>query len=170
MLAGEKIRLRALEPSDLDLLYQWENDTENWPVTNTFIPFSKETLKQYIASVKDIFADKQFRFVIETKEHTPVGLIDFFDFEPFHLRAGIGILIAGKDDREKGYASESLKLAKRYAKDTLGLKMLFCNVVENNEASLHLFRNNGFDFCGIKKAWFRKNDRWENELMMQCFL
>jgi len=170
MLTGEKIRLRALEPADLELLYRWENDTENWPVTNTFIPFSKDTLKQYISSVKDIYADKQFRFVIETNENKPVGLIDFFDFESYHLRAGIGILIAGKDDREKGYASESLKLAKRYAKETLGVKMLFCNITETNQNSLLLFKNNGFEFCGIKKNWFRNKDKWENELMMQCFL
>ena len=29
MLEGENIRLRALEPEDLDLFYQWENDSSN---------------------------------------------------------------------------------------------------------------------------------------------
>lgn len=171
MLTGEKIRLRALEPADLEFLYRWENDAENWPVTNTFIPFSKDTLKQYISAVKDIYADKQFRFVIESiAGNKPVGLIDLFEFDPFHLRAGIGILIAEPEDREKGYASESLKLAARYAKESLGLKMLFCNVTERNEKSLHLFQKNGFVVCGTKLKWFRKNDHWENELMLQCFL
>lgn len=171
MLTGEKIILRALEPEDLEILYRWENDPENWAVTNTFIPFSKETLKNYIGSIKDIYTDKQFRFVIETiADKKPVGLIDFFEFDPFHLRAGIGILIAEKEERGKGFASESLKLAARYAKDTLGLKMLFCNITETNQNSLLLFKNNGFEFCGIKKDWFRNKDKWENELMMQYFL
>ena len=28
MLKGENIQLRALEPSDLETLYQWENNTK----------------------------------------------------------------------------------------------------------------------------------------------
>ena len=30
-----KIKLRALEPEDIELLYQWENNMEIWEVSNT---------------------------------------------------------------------------------------------------------------------------------------
>ena len=30
MLSGTIIKLRAIEPRDLDLMYVWENDTEIW--------------------------------------------------------------------------------------------------------------------------------------------
>ena len=29
-LENKKIKLRALEPEDLDFLYKWENDTKFW--------------------------------------------------------------------------------------------------------------------------------------------
>jgi len=44
----EKIRLRALEPEDLELLYEWENNDANWMISNTVSPFSKYTLKRYL--------------------------------------------------------------------------------------------------------------------------
>ena len=39
-MENELIRLRALEPDDVQVLYKWENDTEVWKVSNTIVPFS----------------------------------------------------------------------------------------------------------------------------------
>ena len=36
MLVGENISLRALEPEDLDLFYQWENDSSIWKISQTY--------------------------------------------------------------------------------------------------------------------------------------
>ena len=49
-LAGKKIILRAVEPSDIDLIYTWENDPDNWFVSNTRTPYSREIIKKYIES------------------------------------------------------------------------------------------------------------------------
>ena len=43
-MENELIRLRALEPDDVQVLYKWENDTEVWKVSNTIVPFSKYML------------------------------------------------------------------------------------------------------------------------------
>ena len=48
LLENSEIRLRALEPSDVDLLYAWENDTSIWDVSSTIIPFSKNTIRNQI--------------------------------------------------------------------------------------------------------------------------
>ena len=103
-----KIRLRALEPRDVDLLYRWENDPEVWKVSNTMTPFSKFTLQEYIkTATTDIYASRQLRLMIEDWKGNTVGAVDVFDFEPFHRRAGIGILIA-QEDRHNGYAEEAV--------------------------------------------------------------
>ena len=47
-MESELIRLRALEPEDVNILYKWENDTEIWKVSNTVAPFSKHMLRQFI--------------------------------------------------------------------------------------------------------------------------
>ena len=111
ILHGEKVRLRALEPEDLDFLYTTENDTNFWKVSNTQVPFSKFLLKQYIEnSYQDIYEVKQLRLIIEEiKNNKAIGTIDLFDFNPQHKRAGIGVLIHERYQKF-GFANEALAL------------------------------------------------------------
>lgn len=39
LLENKRIRLRATEPEDLELLYSWENDTEMWKNGVSVAPF-----------------------------------------------------------------------------------------------------------------------------------
>ncbi len=44
-LKGEKVYLRALEPEDLDFLFEVENNEDFWEVSATSAPFSRYLLK-----------------------------------------------------------------------------------------------------------------------------
>ena len=93
-LKGEHIFLRALEPEDLDFIYEIENDTSLWVLSDTQTPYSRFLIKQYLENAQqDIFEAKQLRLVICTLEGLAIGLIDVFDFDVKNKRAGIGILI-----------------------------------------------------------------------------
>ena len=94
-LTNKKIKLRALEPEDLEFLYKIENNESFWEVSHTQTPFSKYILKQYLENAHlDIYESKQLRLLIEEKStKKQIGMIDLFDFNPQHKRAGIGILI-----------------------------------------------------------------------------
>jgi diamine N-acetyltransferase len=166
-----KVRFRALEPDDIDLLYEWENDAEIWQVSNTYEPFSKYILAKYIKdSQRDIYESKQVRMIIETIEGKAVGAIDLFDFDPFHFRAGVGILIHDEKDRKMGYANDALQLLCSYAANYLRLHQLFANITADNLASIQLFKNNGFELTGTKKDWRRTLDGWKTELFFQKIL
>lgn len=166
-----KVRFRALEPEDIDLLYEWENDIEIWEVSNTLEPFSKYILAKYIKeSQRDIYESKQVRMIIETLESRAIGAIDLFDFDSFHFRAGVGILIHDEKDRKLGYATDALQLLCNYAANYLRLHQLYANISEDNLASIHLFKSNGFELIGTKKNWRRTLDGWKNELMFQKIL
>ena len=94
LLSGEKVSLRALEPSDLDLIYSWENNPDVWEISHTLVPFSKFVLTQYLKTQHlDIYTSKQLRLVVMDKNSLAIGLIDLFEFEPTHKRAGVGILV-----------------------------------------------------------------------------
>ena len=81
MLKQNNIRLRPLECSDLDFLFDLENDKSIWPVTGTTVSFSKETLANYINNAQqDIAIAGQFRFVIDLKGK-PIGCIDIFEYD-----------------------------------------------------------------------------------------
>lgn len=166
-----KIRFRALEPDDIDLLFEWENDAGIWEISNTFEPFSKYILAKYIKeSQRDIYESKQVRMIIETLEGEAVGAIDLFDFDPFHFRAGVGILIHKEKDRKLGYATDALQLLCNYATNQLRLHQLFANITDDNLPSIQLFAANGFELCGTKKDWRRTEDGWKAELIFQKIL
>jgi diamine N-acetyltransferase len=167
-MTGEKIYLRALEPADIDKLYEWENDPAIWHLGNTAEPFSYFTLEQYILDAgRDIFTTRQLRLIIVKRDDDhAVGSIDLFDFDPLNHRAGIGILIDRKH-RQKGFAAEALALIMEYSFSTLSLHQLFCNIGADNTPSIRLFQNAGFVICGTKKEWTRNAGKYNDEHILQ---
>lgn len=170
---NENIVLRALEPYDVDLLYEWENDTEIWRLSNTITPFSKYILQKYIdESHLDVYQTKQLRLMIDIAESgtnlvKTIGTVDLFDFDPFHNRAGVGILIGEKGERKKGYASLALSGLIEYAFEKLQLHQLYCNIIEDNKESLKLFEKQGFKITGLKKDWIKIPGGYSNVCFLQ---
>lgn len=170
LLGKENISLRAPEPQDIDFLFGLENDTSLWQLSNTFTPFSRFDIEQFImSSDRDIFTAKQARFIIQLSDNNgniPVGAIDLFDFDPVNQRAGVGIVVLEKYRNNK-VANLALEILIEYAFNHLALHQLYCNIEENNSISLNLFRKKGFKDCGIKLDWNRSGNNWRNEIMLQ---
>lgn len=168
ILKGNKVFLRALEQSDIEILYNWENDPEIWKVSNTLTPYSRFVLEQYLLNAHlDLFTSKQLRLVICTNEGKAAGCVDLFDYDPYHLRAGIGIMIA-PEYRGNGYAREALEVLIHYCFSVLMLNQVFCNISEDNQKSLDLFLGMGFEKTGHKKNWIRTGEKtFENEWFLQ---
>lgn len=167
-LKGEHIILRALEPEDLDFLYQIENNESFWEISHTQTPFSKYILRQYLENAHlDIYESKQLRFLIEEKStKKQVGMIDLFDFNPQHKRAGIGILIH-PDFERKGFASETLSILINYSFYHLQLHQLYANISSSNSKSLKLFKKHKFEEVGVKKDWILSEGKFKDEVLFQ---
>lgn len=165
------IVLRALEPDDVELLYKWENHPDVWKVSNTRTPLSKFALANYIQCAdKDIWEIREMRLIITDFENNALGTLELFEFDPYHSRAGVGVMIFEQSDRRKGTASEALTLLFDYCKNELGINQVYANVSEANLASLNLFKSLEFLLVGVKKNWLRTPTGWENEHMLQKFL
>jgi diamine N-acetyltransferase len=169
ILKAKKIQLRAIEPNDIDHIYKWENNTSIWNLSNTITPFSRFVIKQFIDnSHLDIFQSKQLRLMIDViNTNESVGTIDLFDFDPLHKRAGIGILIADKENRSKGYASEALDLLINYCFTILQLHQLYCNITTDNTESINLFTKKGFELVGVKRDWLVFDEGIKDESLYQ---
>ncbi len=161
------ISLRALEPSDIKILLEIENNTSYWKYSNRTEPYSLDLLEKYVdQQVQDIFQARQKKFVITNLKKATVGFIDLFEFEPIHRRAGVGIII-NENDHGKGFGRYAIKLLGNYAKQHLNINCLFANIAIENEISILAFEACGYKKVGLKKAWNFYQDKFHDEYLYQ---
>lgn len=53
-LMNDRIYLRAVEPEDMDIMYEMENDPSMWDISNFTVPYSRYVLRQYILKVRSV--------------------------------------------------------------------------------------------------------------------
>jgi diamine N-acetyltransferase len=165
-----RIKLRAIEPEDLDLLYQIENDTRLWNVGTTNVPYSRYTLHDYIAnSSDDIYADRQLRLIIENQEGVTIGIVDMMNFSPQHMRAEVGVVIMDRY-RHQGYAAAAIEQMCDYASRILHLHQLYSIVGKDNMPALRLFSKTGFNEQSVLKDWLYDGKNFRDAVIMQCVL
>lgn len=168
LLQKDGYRLRAPEPEDLACMMHFENTPSIWEVSNATGPYSRYYLKQYIETNKnDLYEDRQLRLMLETPEKEVSGIIDLCNFEPFHNRAEVGIVIA-EAYRGRGLGKLSLELLTTYCFQFLGLRQLYAYIDVTNEPCRHLFKGCGFEECAYLKDWMRTGNNYRDVVMMQC--
>ena len=163
-----QLELRALEPTDLDVLYQWENDVELWQYGSSITPFSRKQLWDYIETYDgDIYRSRQLRLmVVECSSRQPIGTIDLFDYDPIHGRAQVGVLI-DKTHRGKGYGARTVALLGNYCSRYVFMNQLVAIVANDNEDSLNMFYQVGFIKTGELKWWLKRGDRYVDAALLQ---
>ncbi len=168
MIKNKYIKLRALEPEDLDFLFSIENNETFWEVSSTQTPFSKYLFKKYLENAhQDIYEAKQLRMVIvDIKTNENIGLLDLFDFSPQHSRTGIGILILEKF-QNKGFATHTIELSIEYIFSHLNLHQIYANIPTWNLKSINLFNKMKFIEVGTKKDWIISKGEFKDVSLFQ---
>lgn len=166
----EEVKLRAMEPEDLDILYKIENDVRLWNVGATNVPYSRYTLHNYIAdNMNDIYADRQLRLMIENAKGNVVGIADLINFDPRHQRAEIGVVIINSF-RRLGYASAAINHLITYATDILHLHQLYAFIDTGNQASIGLFASLGFIQTATLPDWLYCDGSFHDAFLVQLQL
>ena len=167
LLIGEKIKLREMLDSDLELIYDWENRPELWHLGDEHNPLTEAQISDFINhSTGDIYTDGQLRLMIEFGEET-IGCIDLFEFDQHNQRAGVGILIANSKNRKSGHAKEAVNLLTNYCFEILNFRQLYCHIPVDNEASMSLFSSCSFEETGRCKDWVKKENEFMDAVFMQ---
>ncbi|MGN0231321.1 MAG: GNAT family N-acetyltransferase [Muribaculaceae bacterium] len=165
------VRLRAVEPADIDFIVGCENATELWEVSGATAPMSRRIVEEYVERYSaDIFRDGQLRLMIaDAASGRTVGIIDLFDFAPFEGRAAVGIIV-DSGCRRNGYAHHALCALIAYARDYMGMHQLYAHVPKGNEASRALFAKAGFTETGRLKDWQKVGCQYRTVTVLQKLL
>ncbi len=152
---GARLMLRALEPSDVDTLYIWENSPEMWNFGVFQAPYSRQQIWEYVRDYdSNPLKSGQLRLIIDV-DGVSVGTVDLYDIDPTNSRAMVGVMIR-KKFRRTGYALAALKLMADYAVGPLALRQLAATVAEDNTASLALFAKAGYEHTATLPRWVRR--------------
>lgn len=144
------ICLRPMNLSDVDDVLRWENNPDNWHFSNTDSPYSKADIIGLVEELSKADAGQQRFIICDDTTERRIGALDLFEIDRETKTGGVGVLIAEKEDRLKGYAKKALELLEIECSG-YGVNKLMASVHNWNESSLNLFRSAGFQEVDMEK-------------------
>lgn len=169
---GDRIYLKQLLPEDVSNKYiEWMNNEEIIQfLESRWKSYSLEDLKEYVRIMNKKNDNCIFGiFLKNNNEH--IGNIKIGNINQIHRHAEIGLIIGDKNIWGKGYGTESINLATKYAFEEINLNKLFAGIYSNNIASYKAFLKAGYREVGIlKKHRFYKGNFIDEILVEKCNL
>ena len=145
MIEGERIGLRPIELTDVTETYRtWMNDPEVTRYTES--RFQTHSLADILAYVQSVQADPSSVFfaIVDKETGRHAGNLKIGHMHPVHRNADVGLIIGDRACWGRGFATEALKLAAKYAEETLKLHKLWAGIYADNIGSITAFRRAGF--------------------------
>lgn len=162
IIETERLRLRQLELSDLDDIYEYAKERDSFVFTDGF-PHEYEELKFVIGVWRnEAYQSKQFiRWAIELKSESKViGGVYLFapcGNDASGRRMDIGIEISNKY-WNNGFASEAILAASSFGLKNMGLVRVQAQVIPENIGSIRAFEKAGF----VNEGMLRNFCHYEN--------
>ena len=158
MIYGKRVRLRAIERSDLPRYFEWLNDPEVTEGLWHYLPLSMDDEEGWFEKMRQEDAEQR-PLAIEIREDQAwrlAGNVGLLDLRWANRSAELGIFIGDKSLWDKGYGTEAVELMLRHAFDTLNLHRVFLRVFASNERAQRSYQKAGFVPEGtLRQAVFR---------------
>jgi RimJ/RimL family protein N-acetyltransferase len=168
ILYGERVRLRAVERSDVLIYYDWVNDPEVTRGLSLYLPMSNaDEEKWFERSLERDPNEKPLSIEIKDGDGWRlIGNCGVFSIEWTNRSAELGILIGDKSVWNKGYGTETMILLLRHGFGTLNLNRLFLRVYADNPRAIRSYEKAGFVEEGRMREAIFKNGRYEDIIIM----
>jgi RimJ/RimL family protein N-acetyltransferase len=161
----DAIRLRAVEPSDAEVFYRWNLDSERaryldfvWP------PTSLASVRAWVEEqAKKKLENGCFFWLIETCERIPVGTIATQNCEPVSGTFSYGVDVSA-EHRRRGCASAAIRLVMHWYFNHLRYQKVTVHVHSDNTASLRLHEALGFQQEGRLRRMVFQNGQYLDQI------
>ena len=165
-IISERLLLRAIEESDLEMIHQWSNDPRIAShLAAIHLPSSFYQQKKWF---EDMQSQKDtFRLAIQLIEDgTLLGYIGLWHINWFDRIAEFGFLIGDPENHGKGYGTEATRALIRYAFETLDLMRIYTFVLETNLPSLRSCEKSGFKVEGLARSHAFRDGKRVNVVLL----
>ena len=148
-IKGDRIYLSPMNSDDYEIYTKWMNDksvTENLSMHTQIVTLNSE--KQWLEK-----NNNEYTFSIILKEEDRLlGNVSLMEVDLINGKAVLGIFIGEKDDRNKGYGKEAIKLILNYGFNSLNLNNIMLQVYSFNEKAINTYKKIGFKTFGIRRS------------------
>lgn len=158
MIEGQRVRLRAVERTDLPQFQAWLNDPDVTEGLTHHLPISSADEERWFA---DIMTEppEQRPLSVEVRVGEGwelAGNTRLFHLQWMHRSAEFGIVIGDKSRWDQGYGTEALELVLTHGFDTLNLNRIYLHVYASNRRARRSYEKAGFAVEGtLRQAMFR---------------
>lgn len=165
-LVGKLVRLRAHEPGDEPLLYEWFNDQEVIQNLTVAYPLSHQQERDFIEQASAAsFATAHF--AMETlAEGQLIGNCSIVHTSPENRSGRIGIAIGDKSRWDRGYGTDAMQVLCRFGFEVMNLHRLELDVYAFNERARRVYEKVGFQLEARRREAIFRAGRYEDVLTM----
>lgn len=160
---GEKVRLRAFEPSDWEFFQACDRDTQTARDCYLIpVPRSDQAARDWAAreAAAQPVGDS-FRWVIADLQGAPVGTLNTHTCDPRCGTFMYGLAI-GVDYRRRGYASEAIRIVLGFYFNELRYQKATVSIYSWNTGSIRLHEKLGFQLEGrLRRMIYTKGEYFD---------
>ena len=153
------MRLRPYRKSDAKAVRNWIEDERThalWCGNLLPFPFTEKDFNQYLEETEERRGNSSFTAVMD--DGTPAGFLRM-GINPALNSGFLGFVVVDAGERGKGYGKEMLRLAVKYAFETLPVIRIYAGVFEYNIPSMKVLEKAGFKKEAILRKAVIKNGK-----------
>jgi RimJ/RimL family protein N-acetyltransferase len=167
LLAGERVRLRALTEEDLPTLARWEMDPGRMvTLTDLVAPPSEARARERFTRMCANDGEAVGFSVVALDDPQPlVGSVSMFGIGGKDRSGTIGIAL-GREYMGRGYGTDAMRLIVSYGFRELGLHRIELTVAPFNAAGVRAYEKAGFTEEGRHRETVWHDGHWYDEVLM----
>lgn len=167
---GDLVRLVRAEPEDaMKKMAGWECDSEYKRLMDDdpVHLISEKKLSQKTSEMEEKEKDKLFILYVKTlADNRLIGFVDLYIYAPFHREAWVGIGLGEKEFWGKGYGTDAMRLALRFAFQELNMFRVSLDVFEYNPRAIRSYEKAGFVLEGRSRQSICRDGKRYDLLIM----
>lgn len=165
MLTSNRIKLRAIEESDLSAIATWRSDPQVYEFFYEFLPISARQQRNWFE--KQLTDASEINLVVANTSGTAIGTVSIYHIDRRNRKAEWGRLIIGdSNSRSGGIGAEIEALVLEYSFEHLNLHKLYCEVLTENEKVVSMHKKFGFHEEGLLRSHVFKGGKYVDVMLL----
>ncbi|MBC7262948.1 MAG: GNAT family N-acetyltransferase [Chloroflexi bacterium] len=164
MIVGKKVRLRAIERSDIPTFVRWFNDREVTRYLNRHEPMSMAEEERWFE--RQVEHPDGIIYAIETMDGIHIGNIGLHGINWKNRSATLGIIIGEKDYWGQGYGSDAIRTLLSVAFEEMNLNRVELVAFDFNARAIRCYEKCGFTVEGREREVLFREGKYHDQLRM----